>query len=218
MESFQHFLMASSLFDGVSAADAAALCSCLEGERRAYPAKAVLLHEGESVSKMGIVLTGNLHIVQEDWEGNAVIVARVLSGELFAEAFACSGWPLSVMVQATADSEVFWLEASRLMQPCEKACAAHRIVTENLLRLLAQKNVFLTGRIAHLAHRRLREKVLSYLTEQARLRGEPRFSIPFSRQELADYLSVDRSALSAMLSRLRDEGVLTYHKNEFTLL
>lgn len=218
MENFQYFLMASPLFDGVSAADAAALCSCLGGERRTYPAKAVLLHEGESISKIGMVLTGRLHIVEEDFEGNAVIVAQVLSGELFAEAFACSGLPLSVMVQAAADSEVFWLGVGRLMQPCESACAAHRTVTENLLRLLAQKNVFLTGRIAHLAHRRLREKVLSYLTEQARLRGERRFRIPFSRQELADYLSVDRSALSAMLSRLREEGVLTYHKNEFTLL
>ncbi len=218
MDKTYEYLRSSALFSGMSAEESAALCACLGGRRQTYPARAILLHAGDVTDRLGLLLSGSLHIVQEDWAGNATIVSRVQPGEPFAEAFACGGGPLSVMVQAAEDAEVLWMEVGQLMQPCERACPAHRKAMANLVRLLAQKTVFLTGRIAHLAHRRLREKLLSYLAEQARQQGSRRIRIPFSRQELADYLSADRSALSAVLCRLRDEGVLTFRKNEFTLL
>ena len=122
-----------------------------------------------------------------------------------------SGQRLTVSVQAALPSRILWLDSGQLTQPGLVR------VQQNLLRLLAQKNVFLTGRIEHLSKRSLREKLLSYLSEQAFQADSLEFSIPFNRQELADFLAVDRSALSAVLSGLQKEGILKYHKNHFSL-
>ena len=140
-----------------------------------------------------------------------------MPGEIFAEAFAAAGEPSLVTVEAARDTEVLWIHFGRMMRRSGTG-RAQQILVENMMQILAKKNLFLAGRVAHLSRRTLREKVLSYLGGQAARQRSNSFEIPFDRQGLADYLAADRSALSAVLGKLKKEGVLTFHKNQFTLL
>ena len=137
---------------------------------------------------------------------------------MFAESYALADRPLEVSVLAAADTAVLTLDAARAVSGCEQVCPCHGQMTRNFLSLLAEKNWMLTAKMGHMARRTTREKLLSYLSAQALLAGEASFTIPLDRQQLADYLAVDRSAMSAALGKLRDEGVLEFHKNHFHLL
>lgn len=205
------------LFASIGKKERESLLACLGAREKRYAKGAPLLSAGETTVHFGLVLSGTLRIVKEDYNGNTILLALVSPGELFAEAFAAGGFPLTVSVLAEEDAAVLWLDYRRLLTPCQNACPFHAVLAGNLLRILGRKNVFLTGRIEHLSKKSLREKVLSYLSEQAVRQGSRHFTIPLNRQALADYLAADRSALSAVLSRLQKEGVLTFRKNEFTL-
>ena len=203
------------LFAGIVPEERPGLFACLREEEKAYRKGDILLHAGETTGRFGLVTAGAVRIIKEDYQGSAVLVARIRPGELFAEAFAAGGLPLTVSAQAEDAAAVLWLDCRRVLTPCGNACPMHAALTGNLLRLVSRKNVFLTGRIEHLSKRTLRERVLSYLSEEAQRAGSRRFTIPFDRQGLADYLAADRSALSAVLGRLQRQGVLTFRKNEF---
>ncbi|HIW73188.1 MAG TPA: Crp/Fnr family transcriptional regulator [Firmicutes bacterium] len=207
----------SPLFASIPPEEVPVLLAGLQAERRSYQKGEILLHAGETTGRFGLAAAGTLQIVKEDMDGSATLLAQIRPGELFAEAFAAAGLPLSVSVRAEEEAAVLWLDYRRLTSPCRDAGPFHAVLTGNLLRILSRKNIFLTGRIEHLSRRTLREKVLSYLSEEAVRQGSRSFAIPLDRQGLADYLAADRSALSAVLGRLRREGVLTFRKNEFTL-
>lgn len=211
-------LLPCPLFRGIAAEELPALLKCLNGYEKSYQRQEILLHAGELCERFGILVSGTVQILKEDHHGNATLVAQVLPGELFAEAFVCGAMPLSVTVMAAADSMVLWLDYRRFLSPCQKACVFHRQLTANLLKILATRNRFLTGRLEHLSQRSLREKVLSFLEEQVQIQGSSSVQLPFDRQGMADYLAADRSALSAVLSRMQKDGVIQYHKNHFTLL
>lgn len=211
MEQYLEILQKCPLFAGVPEAELPGLLAAAGAQIRRYGTGSVLLQAGETAERFGIVLAGAAQLWKEDYQGNRALLARLEPGEPFAEVFACLGTPLTVTAEAAGETAVLWLPyvsiASRGGQLCE-----------NLLRSFAAKNLFLTGRIEHLSKRTLRQKALSYLSEQSLRAGSRSFRIPLNRQELADYLAADRSALSAVLSSLREEGVLTFHKNRFTLL
>lgn len=197
------------LFAGV--ADAAACVRAAAVRVEEYPRGAYLLHAGNAVAAFGAVLAGSVHVVREDAKGDPVTVAHLGAGETFAEAFAFAGVPARAGVVAAERCRVLWLSAERLLSWEDGASAAA------LLRAFARKNVFLTERIEHLSRHTLAEKVLSYLRSVRGRAGKDTFSVPFDRQGLADYLGCDRSALSAVLSKLRAAGELDYHKNTFRL-
>lgn len=165
----------------------------------------VIMH-GDICTKTGIVEKGKLHITKTDINGNEVLLTEVNAGELFFEAFAFSSLPSAVDVYAAAESSVIWIDRREITG--QLAC--------NMLTVFAKRNVFLTERIECLSQRSLREKVLSYLYSAGG--GNQTFTIPFNRQQLADYLACDRSALSSVLSKLRDEGIIEYRKNQFTII
>lgn len=198
------------LFAGVDASAALRDLNAREGN---YAAGETLLRAGERCESVGILLSGGADVVREDAGGNPVLVAHLSAGDLFAEAFAFSGAPLAVSVRAAEDSRVLWLSAERIaVSPRYPRLAA------NALRLFARKNLFLTERIEHLTRHTLAEKVLSYLYSLARSQGRSLVSVPFGRQGMADYLGCDRSALCAVLAKLKKEGKLDYHKNIFRIL
>ena len=150
---------------------------------------------------------------------DAVIISQVFKGNLFAEAFALrEDNMLSVNVQAEEDCCIMLFDARRILTLCPSACRYHVNLIKNILSDLAQKNAVLTEKVSHISQRTTRRKLLSYLSAEARRAGSVDFTIPFDRQQLADYLSVDRSAMSAELSKLKSEGLISYHKNKFTLL
>lgn len=183
----------------------------LDPQSREYARGERILSAGERCSRIGVLLSGGADIVREDAGGNPVTVAHIGEGDMFAEAFACSGEPLTVSAAATQPSRVLWLSAERLLS------GADARVTANALRLFARKNLFLNQRIEHLSRRTLEEKVLSYLRSVRRSAKSDTFVVPFDRQGLADFLGCDRSALSAVLSKLKARGVLDYHKSTFRL-
>lgn len=167
---------------------------------------------------MGVLLEGSALIVQEDFWGGRNVVAPLLPGQLFAEAFACvPGGVLTVSVEAQSPGAALFFSARRLLEKNPPLPNRERLL-RSLLTDLAGKNLRLNEKLSHMGQRTTRDKVLSYLSAQARRAGRPEFDIPFSRQQLADYLGVDRTGLSAELGRLRREGVLRFHKSHFLLL
>ena len=209
-------LLASPLFRGATSEEIAAMLPCLGASPRRFARGERILRAGEPTRYMGLVLTGSVLIEHTDLQGAVTLLGRAEPGDLFAEAYAClGGEPLEVAVLAAADAEVLFLNSVQALS-CARPGAAE--FTRNLLTILAGRNLTLTRKIGHMARRTTRDKLLSYLSAQAMQAGGPEFDIPLDRQQLADYLAVDRSAMSTALGKLRDEGVLTFQKNHFHLL
>jgi CRP-like cAMP-binding protein len=209
--------LACPLFAGISERDLTALLGCLGAREQTFSKGEYVLLAGDETRQFGLVVTGSVIMTREDVWGNRSVVGMASAGSTFAESFACATQPLLVNVVAQTDCTVLSLDAGRLLKTCHSACTFHTQLIENLVSDVAEKNVTLNEKLGHLAQRTTREKVLSYLDEQSRLAGSSRFEIPLDRQQLADYLSVNRSALSAELSRMREEGIVTYHRNWFEL-
>lgn len=219
MEKNLEILKSVNLFQGIEESDLPQLLSCLSAETAHYEKGQTVFFSGENPKRFGVVLSGEVQIVRDDYFGNRSILARIGAGSLFGESFACTEIrALPVGVIATADSELLLIDCRRLATPCAKACAFHGRLIQNMLSIVAKKNIALTQKIEFISKRTTREKLLAYLSAEAKRADSSRFCIPFNRQELADFLFVERSAMSAELSRLRDDGVLTFHKNEFELL
>jgi CRP-like cAMP-binding protein len=207
------------LFAGIGESDSGTLLNCLGATAGTFEKNAFIFRVDDAVTSVGVVLSGGVHVLQEDFWGNRVIVARVGPGDLFGEAFSCAGLErLPVSVVAAEKSEVMFLDYRRIIGVCSSACPFHVGLIENMMRILAEKNILLTRKIEHVTRRTTREKLLSWLSEQARAAGSSAFDIPFNRQELAEYLSVDRSAMSGELSKMRKENLLRYERNHFELL
>ena len=204
-------MTSSPLFRDIAPADLASLLDCLDARERAYEKGAWLLRRGEWTDRLGLVLSGTVHILREDFWGSRSIVGLAGPGEIFAESYALAGEPLEVSVLAASDARVLFLRVETALTGCGQ-------LTRNLTALLAEKNLTLTRKMRHMARRTTREKLLSYLSAQALRAGPAEFDIPLDRQQLADFLAVDRSAMSAALGKLRDEGILTFRKNHFRLL
>lgn len=187
----------------------------LSASHKQYQKGSYVYHAGDITTSFGLVLTGFVHIIKEDYWGNRTLLTHCCAGSLFAEAYACAKIPMAVSVIAATDCDILHLDMSRLSTHENNACTP--LLLHNLMMILANKNVLLSSQIGHLSQRKLRDKLLSYLSEQADKQNSPSFDIPYNRQELADLLCVDRSALSAELSRLKQEGILDYHKQHFTL-
>ena len=212
------FLSNTSLFHGVQASEIDGLLSCLRARERQYKKDEVILRAGDTAPEIGLVESGSVNIVVNFYWGNSNIFGHVEKGSIFAENYAAiPGQELLCDVVAAEDCEILFLDMNKLSTTCAKGCAFHNRLIHNLLRISAQKNLGLSTRMMHIAPKAIRDRLLSYLSEQAMEHGSPHFTIPFDRQQLADYLGVDRSAMSNELSKMRKDGLITYRKNEFTL-
>lgn len=213
MEESLKILLKTPLFMGLNEAQAERLLSELTMRRRHYDRDEVILRAGETATGFGIVLSGAARLEREDAYGNREILGSVRPGELFAEVFACLGdVPLQVTVSADAPCEVLFLRIDGLFRP-EFTEVLHRF-----LRILAQKNYLLTEKLRHVSKRSTREKLLSYLDAERRRAGTAIFTIPFDRQQLADYLAIDRSAMCRELGRMKAEGLIDYDRKTFRLM
>lgn len=213
------FLTTTLLFRGMSADEAKAMLSCLNAHERQYKKGEIIFHAGESIDSMGLVLSGSVNIAIDDLWGNSTILGRSAPGQLFAETYACiPGEHLMVNVTANENSNVLFLNASRLMTTCENACPYHSRLVQNMLQITALKNLALSMRNVHTSSKSIRGRLVSYFTEQAKRNGSYQFTIPFNRQQLAEYLGVDRSAMSNELSKMKRDGIISYEKNSFSLM
>lgn len=219
MEEFLNIIKKTALFGGTDESEIASMLRCLGASKESFRKNDYVLRIGDSPDSVGMLLSGGVLVMREDYWGNRNIHARIAAGQVFAEAFACmSGAVMDVNIVADEDSVVMWLNIARILHTCPNACAHHSKVIRNLLSDLAASNLRLNEKLLHISRRTTREKLLSYLSAEAKRQGTTAFSIPFNRQQLADYLSVERSAMSNELCKLRDEGILTFSKNQFELV
>ncbi len=219
MTEFFPVLRNCPLFQGVETRDLSGLLGCLRARALTFRKGQILFREGDPTDFVGIVLTGSIQVLREDYYGNRSMMGHVGPSELFGESYAFSGADsLPVTIQADADSLVMLLSSRNIAACCAKACDFHNRMIANLLRIVSQKNLMLHQKIQVTAQRTTREKLMAYLLNQAKIANSNRFTIPFDRQALADYLEVDRSGLSTEIGKLRKEGVLESHKRTFHLL
>ena len=212
-------LQQTTLFQGMSDLELETILHVQNPLLRQYNQEDYLFHSGDSVRYLGIVLEGSVTVLQEDFWGNRNIVAKLGRGDLFAEAYACSPeHRMGVSVMTDTGATILYLDTQTVLSPPHGGTPANDLLIRNLITTLSRKNILLNTKLRHLSQRSTREKLLSYLSEISTQVHQSSFKIPFDRQQLADYLSVNRSALSKELSKLREEGLLTYHKNQFTLL
>lgn len=219
MKEFFPVLQKCTLFDGIDVADMDGLLACLGGKVMSAKKNTPIWSEGDPALYIGIVLTGAVQIVKDDIFGNRTILSQAGPSELFGESFAAgdiSTLPVSIL--AVQDSQYLLIDCHRITVSCANACGFHSQMIHNLLRVMAQKNLQFSQKLEITAQRTTRDKLLSYLNAQAKHWGSRSFTIPFDRQALADYLGVERSAMSAQISKLRDDGVIACEKSHFTLL
>ncbi len=218
MKEYLSIIRTSHLFSGIADSEIMTMISCLDANTKNYSKNTYIHHIGDAVNSIGLVLTGSVLVIQEDIWGNRNIVSRFGRGETFATACACSnGSLLNASVIAETDTKVMYLNVNRILKICPSACSYHNRLIRNLLGELAEKNMKFSDKISHMAQRTTRAKIMSYLSSEAQRAGSCDFDIPFSRQQLADYLSVERSGLSSELGKMKNEGMIDYQKNHFIL-
>lgn len=212
-------LYGSPLFAGIAENELESLLTCLKGVTRRYRKDEFIFMAGDKATSVGIVVSGGVRVVQDDFWGHRTILAHIAPGEVFGEAFSCAETAmLPISVVASEASEVMLIDYRRIVTTCPTACGFHSRLIVNMLRILAGNNVLLTRKMEHLSKRTTREKLLSFLSARAALVKSTTLEIPFNRQELADYLCVERSAMSRELSAMQAEGLILYTKNRFELI
>lgn len=219
MKEFTSVLKETRLFAGVAEEEIEAMLSCLDARRRAYRKGEYVLRQGEQLRHITLLVAGALHIQRDDYWGNRAIVHRIAVGETFGEAYIApdSGALLNDVV-AVEDSVVLFFDVRRVITVCSSACRFHTLVVQNLFFSISEKNKALVQKLGHISRRTTREKLISYLSEEAKRQNSATITIPFNRQQLADFLSVDRSAMSSELCKMRDEGLLEFERNRFRLI
>ena len=219
MQEYFALLQHCPLFAGIAETDLSAMLGCLGAKIVRYEKQETILAEGEPAREMGILLSGAAQVCRVDYYGNRSILAEIAPGELFGESFACAGaQSMPVQVVATEESRVLRIDSGRILRSCSNACAFHHRMIYNLMQVVATKNLMFHQKLEILSQRTIRDKLMTYLHMQAKRAGSNCFTIPFDRQELADYLEVERSGISVEISKLRKEGVLNNRKNHFELL
>ena len=199
----------AAIFRGVTKEDARQMLNCLNPVEKTYKKDEIIYHAGDEVTSMGVVLAGSVFIENDDIWGNHSILDRAGRGEIFAETYAAiPGQKLMVNV----------LDVGRILKVCSNSCVFHHTLIENLLKLSAEKNLRLSKRIFHISSKSIRGRLLSYLSYQAMENGKKEFDIPFNRQQLADYLNVDRSAMSNELGKMQKDRLIEVDRKHFRIL
>jgi len=205
------------LFAGIVFSDFEPMLKCLDTRTITYSKNDVILFSGDSVNFVGMILSGGIKIIREDMDGNITILAKLTYGDIFGEAFACAEiFHSPVTVLSIEDSEIVFIGYSKLITSCTSACNFHSKLIKNMLKVLANKNLLLNQQNEILSKRTTRDKLLCFFDYQRD--SAKKFTIPFNREEMANYLCVDRSAMSNELCKMRDEGLITFKRNEFEIL
>ena len=219
MEEYFDVLCQCSLFAGITRQELSDMLSCLDGKIIRRPKGSPVFLEGESATFVGVVLSGKVQILRTDFYGNRSVLTVVSPGGLFGEAFACAGvetLPVSAIAQENAS--VLLMDCKRVLTTCPNACPFHGNLVRNLLKGIAQKNLILTQKIRCMSRKTTQEKLMEFLLEQAKQHGSAEFIIPYDRQALADYLGVERSAMSAEIGKLKKAGRIDCTGSRFRVL
>ena len=206
------------LFESLSDADILGVLHCCNTQILHVDKNNFIFHAGDTTDSFGIVVSGSVFTVQEDIDGNRDVISKYYPGDLFGEAYALSpGSVMDISAIASEKSEILKLRSQRLITVCPVPCRHHTRVLLNLQKSLANKIFIYNDKMTHMSKHKTRDKLLSYLRAESLRHNSLSFDIPFDRQQLADFLCVERAAMSAELSKLHKEGLLTTEKSHFTL-
>ena len=209
----------SPLFDGIDPDDRMAMLSCTGYHIGTFRKGEIVAFEEENIRHIGIVISGAVDMVKEDLWGNKTMLVRMKKDEVFGETFACGNDNQSVVTfLVSEDAQILFMPFDRVMHNCTMACVFHHRLIENMVSIIARKNRDLMQKVEVISKRSIRERLLAYLSIQAQIQGSRYFEIPFGRVELAEYLCVDRSALTRELTKMKDEGIIDFDKNCFRIL
>lgn len=218
MKKHIQFLKSTELFNGIEENNIELILKCCDSYTEHYEKQQVIISPESRIEKIGLVLQGHIIVCKDDFWGNRSLIAKIERGRLFAETFAVLNKPnTGLTVVADGPADVMWLNAQRALYKCKNSCSTHDKLILNLLKIFASKNLQINERMTHTDMRSTRQKLLSYLSSKAKINCSAEFDIPLDRQQLADYLAVDRSAMSSELSKLKNEGLIEYNKNHFRL-
>ncbi len=206
-----------ALFQGIPPEECGAMMALGCVRTADFEKGAVLFRTGDVTGEFGVLLSGEVHVESGDLWGNRVILHSIPAGHAFAETYALCGVPMMADVIAVQPSRVLFIRLAALLDEANSAQPWYPKLLRNLTLLFARKNLAWSGRVFCLSAKGIRSRVMMYLSAQAAQAGSTEFSIPFDRQQLADYLNVERSALSKELGRMQKEGILTFRKNHFQL-
>ncbi len=219
MEKYLEILKNCPLFTGIDEKDLLRMLTCLGAKIKFFDKNYAIFSEGMPTKHIGILLSGEIYTEQTDYYGNRSILSDIKPTQTFGESFSCAEVArLPVQIIANEPSEVMLIDCSHILHTCHNSCGFHQQLIYNLMKALAQNNVELHQRAEVTSKRSTREKLLTYLMQQSKKTGKHEFDIPFDRQELADYLEVERSGLSSEISKLSKEGILKTQKNHFVIL
>ena len=219
MKEFIPVLKHTKLFAGIGDDEISDVINCLQITVKKYKKDAYVFHSGEHIRSVAILAEGSLLIQKDDYWGNRSIVNRIAAGEIFGESYAMpDSEALLNDVVALEDSTVLLFDIRKIPEVCSNACKFHILLIQNLIQLISLKNRILTQKIDCMAQRTTRGKLTAYLSSQSKKHGGASFDIPFNRQQLADFLAVDRSAMSCELCKMRDDGMLSFKRNHFELI
>ncbi len=213
-----YFMSQTELFKGIKENDIEKAIQCLNGYHKSFKKGEVIFRIGDNPEIMGLILKGSLHIEINDVLGNTNIIGYFESGDTFSETYAClPEEKMMVEVIANEDSEILFLSVNQIIGTCSFHCFHHQQIIRNLISVIAKKNLHLTKKIQHISSKTIRERLLSYLSFESIQNNAYEFDIPFNRQQLADYLCVNRSAMSNELSKMQRDGIINFHKNHFII-
>lgn len=219
MEQYFDIILKNSLFQDIGVEELRSMLGCLSAKTVQVSKGEPVFLEGDAAGFIGLVLEGSIQVVRDDYFGERTLLTHAESGELFAEAFSCAGvHTMPVSAYALRASKVMLFDFQKMMTVCSNACGFHNRLVKNLLQVVAQKNLLLSRKIQFMSRKTTKEKLMAYLLDQAKQKGSAEFTIPLDRQTLADFLGVERSAMSAELSKLGKAGILEYKGAYFKLL
>jgi CRP-like cAMP-binding protein len=218
LETLSPSLRKCALFEGLQADEISSLLGCIKAVSRRFFKGQMIISEDDRFSLIGIVVSGSVRLERIDFFGERQVIGKAGPSELFGEVFVFSAVPYKVDVLAATDCEILLLHGSDALKVCHKACEFHNQLVLNMVKIVSDKSLRLNEKALILSQRTTRSKILAFLDTKAKACLYNEFDIPYDRQELADYLGVERSAMSAELSRMKRDGLIDYHKNHFTLL
>lgn len=214
-----HDLAQTNLFSGIAPEEIAGLLDCLHARRAAYAKGDLMIEEGSRVQELGVLLSGHGRSIKWDAADRLIILTLLEKGsEIGVLLAACPSHGSPVSVQAVDDVTALHIPYDRMLARCSRACPRHEKLLRNYLGIVAKKGLVLHERIDCLLKPSLREKIMNYLLRVSREQQSRTFSIPMNRNEMADYLNIERSALSRELSRMKRDGLIDYHRDSFKLL
>ncbi len=218
MEKYFNQIKNSPIFYGINNEELINLLKCFKAKIKSFSKGDLIIRQGENITKLYLILEGNVNIEKDTYLANRIIISKLTINDNIALSYIASRTKeADIDAYATDNVKVLVLNYEKCTSMCQNACTKHKILINNLFKIIAKENIGLIEKIENISQKSIKDKLLTYLSNEARKNKSNRFSIIFNRQELADYLNIDRSAMCFELSKLKKAGLIDYEKNKFVL-